>query len=159
MKFKISVEFLIVVFLFIAIMFVSTYGSIKITPFEHQNTKLPMFPYEGFATYDEWTNSIIKSVDEKPSVSITGPVSSYINNVEPKEENEKIDRIQKLNWGKYGTDQPIDAISKLPSNPSCINISSGLSNSLGSLCPTENIQKLFKSRGGNASGTPSQIGA
>jgi len=159
MKFKFSVEFLVVVFLFIAIMFVSTYGSTKITPYEHQNSKLPMFPYEGFATYDEWTNSIIKPVNEKPSVPVTDPVSSYIKNVKPKEENEKIDRLQKLHWGKYGNEKLIDAVSELPSNASCINISSGLSNSLGYLCPTENIQTLFKSRGGNASGTPSQIGA
>jgi hypothetical protein len=159
MKFKFSVEFLIVVFLFLSIMFVSTYGSTKIIPYEHLNAKLPMFPYEGFSTYDALTNTIIKPVNEKPSVSITAPVSNYINNVEPKEENEKIDRLQKLHWGKYGNEQPIDAISGLHSNPSCVNISSGLSNSLGSLCPTENIQKLFKSRGGNAGGTPSQIGA
>jgi hypothetical protein len=153
MKFKFSVEFLVVVFLFIAIMFVSTYGSTKITPFEHQNSKLSMFPYEGFANYDEWTNNIL---NVKPTVAVTDPVSSYIKNVKPNEENEISD---KLHWGKYGTEQPIDAVSGLPSNPSCIHISSGLSNSLGSLCPTEKIQNLFKSRGGNASGTPSQIGA
>jgi hypothetical protein len=159
MKFKFSVEFLIVVFLFIAIMIMSTYGSTKIIPYETQNSKLPMFSYEEFATYDESTNTILKTPNNTHSNLVTETDSSYINNVKPNKDNEITNKLSKLHWDKYGNEKLIDVVSGLPSNSSCENVSSGLSNSLGYLCPTENVQKLFKSRGGNASGASSQIGA
>ena len=149
MKFRFSMEFLIVVFLFVSIMIISTYGSTKVKPFESKSSSLNMFPYkDGFTDYNESASVLTKE-----------PMSTSIQNIKPNEESETPDRIQKLHWGKYGSEKPIDIMSTLPSNPSCLNVSGGLSNSKGYLCPTDDVKKLFKTRGGNSSGQPSQIGA
>ena len=58
----------------------------------------------------------------------------------------------------YGTDKPIDRFSGTPGSVSCDKISSGLSNSKGGLCLTDEQTKLLRTRGGNASGGDSQIG-
>lgn len=160
MKFNISTEFLIVVFLFLTVMIISCYGSTRIQPFESKSSTLSMFPYrDGFSDYgavdtvtSEETPTTVKEVKE--------PISSVIQNVKPNNDSEKPDRMQKLNWGEYGnTEQLIDVVSELPGSSSCMNVSAGLSNSKGYLCTTDNVQKLYKTRGGNASGQPSQIGA
>jgi hypothetical protein len=144
MKFNISTEFLIVVFLLLSVMIISSYGSTKIMPFESSSSTLPMFPYrDGFSDYNENVKVI--------------PNSESKGDVKP---NQSDETLQKLHWADYGIqEKPLDIMSQLPSSPDCLNISSGLSNSRGYLCPTDDVQKLYKSRGGNSSGQPSQIGA
>ena len=161
MKLNISVEFLIVVFLFISIMIVSTYGSTKIMPFEPTSSQLAMYPYrDGFTDYNTSDNEVISGPTNVDNVSkVKYSMSSYIANVKPNGENDTPDRMQRLQGSNYGTEQKLDVLSDLPSNASCANISSGLSNSKGYLCPTKEIQNLYTSRGGNASGKPAQIGA
>lgn len=159
MKFNISTEFLIVVFLFLTVMIISSYGSTRIQPFESNSSTLSMFPYrDGFSDYDA-----LDTITSDPSHSMTPntikePISSAIQNVKPNNDSETPDRMQKLNWGEYGTEHLIDVVSELSSNTSCRNVSAGLSNSKGYLCTTKDVQKLYKTRGGNASGQPSQIG-
>jgi len=161
MKFNFSVEFLIVVFLFMSIMIVSTYGSAKIMPFEQQSSQLAMYPYrDGFTDFNTSDNDVISGPTNVDNVSnVKYPMSGYISNVKPNDENDTPDRMQRLQGAKYGTEQKLDVFSDLPSNASCANISCGLSNSKGYLCPTKDIQDLYASRGGNASGRPAQIGA
>lgn len=144
MKFNISTEFLIVVFLLLTVMIISSYGSTKIMPFESSSSTLPMFPYrDGFSDYNENVKAIHNSESK--------------GDVKP---NQSDETLQKLHWADYGIpEKPLDIMSQLPSSPDCLNISSGLSNSRGYLCPTDDVQKLYKSRGGNSSGQPSQIGA
>ena len=144
MKFNISTEFLIVVFLLLSVMIISSYGSTKIIPFESSSSTLPMFPYrDGFSDYND--NVKIINSDSK-------------GDVKPNQSDETA--AQKLHWANYGIqEKPLDIMSQLPSSPDCSKIASGLSNSKGYLCPTDDILKLFKSRGGNSSGQPSQIGA
>ena len=145
MKFNISTEFLIVVFLFLSVMIISSYGSTNIMPFESSSSTLSMFPYrDGFSDYNE-NVKIIQNSDSK-------------GDVKPNKSDETA--AQKLHWANYGIqEKPLDIMSQLPSSTDCLNISSGLSNSKGYLCPTDDIQTLFKSRGGNSSGQPSQSGA
>ena len=144
MKFNFSTEVLIVVFLFLTVIFISSYGSTRVMPFEANPSTLPMFPYrDGFSDYN--------------AVS-PAKVSPHMD-VKPKEETEMPDRMQKLNWGEYGSEHLIDVVSELPGSPSCRDDSAGLSNSKGYLCTTKDIKTLYKPRGGNASGQPSQIGA
>lgn len=147
MKFKFSVEFLIVVFLFVSIMIISTYGSTKIMPFEQTSSKLPMYDYEGFG-----------GLDEEETLTTRKPVK---DTVKPIDKDETQDKPQTLQWSEYGKGQetPLDIMSQQKSDPSCGNISNGLSNSKGYLCPTEDVQKLQRSRGGNSNGAPDQIGA
>jgi hypothetical protein len=158
MKFNISTEFSIVVFLFLTVMIISSCGSTRIRSYESKSSTLPMFPYkDGFSNYDSPTDKIIpEPTNIEPLTTVKQPIR---NSVEPNDDSEKTDRMQKLQWGEYGIEHPIDIVSKLPSSPSCANISAGLSNSKGYICTTDEVQKMYKTRGGNASGQPSQIGA
>ena len=52
----------------------------------------------------------------------------------------------------------IDKFSSAVGNQSCVKTSSGLSNSTGALCLSEEQLYLLQSRGGNSTGRDSQIG-
>jgi len=58
----------------------------------------------------------------------------------------------------YIADNSIDKFSELKGNPSCFGNSSGLSNSLGSLCLDNDLSNALKTRGGNQTGANMQIG-
>lgn len=146
MKFKLSVEFLIVVFLFVSIMIVSTYGSTKIMPYEQKSAKLPMFKYEGFEGEGEGEGEEEKK-EEEPSNE------GFKDNVKPNSIEQPWARV------KNGPDKPLDIMSQQKTDSSCLNISTGLSKSTGYLCPTEEVQELQRTRGRNSSGVPHQIGA
>ena len=151
MKFKLSTEFAVVVFLFVSIMIVSTYGSTKIRPFQQVSSKLKMYPFhEGFEeNMDE---------EEKNKKEENKDLMDIVQNMEKNEGFEGMST--KLVWGQYGAQEPpLDIMSQLPSNPDCASTSCGLSNSRGYLCLSEEAKQLYKSRGGNSSGQPSQIGA
>jgi len=152
MKFKLSTEFAVVVFLFVSIMIVSTYGSTKIRPFQQVSSKLQMYPFR-----DGFTENMDEEEEEKENMEVGSDMMNIVNKME-KEGFETVSN--KLVWGNYGTpDKPLDIMSQLPSNPDCASISYGLSNSRGYLCPSEEVKRLSKTRGGNSSGQPSQIGA
>lgn len=146
MKFNLSTEFMIVVFLFVSIMIVSTYGSVKVKPYQQVSSKLSMYPYrDGFEGGNSEPPEEALALLDKPS-----PKPKSKSN--PKEEGfETIST--KLVWGNYGTqEKPLDIMSQLPSSPDCAFGSSGLSNSRGYLCPTNEVKQLYNSRGGNSSG-------
>ena len=182
MKFKLSAEFLVVVVLFISIMFVSSYGSTKFTPYQYSNSSLSMYPYrEGAETIsgnevsegssissdkkkesdvdDPKLESLLKSLNDNPSSSksgFTNKASSSDTETETKTES----FATLLSYSsKYGSETPIDPISQLSSSTNCIGKSSGLSNSNGGICITPEINHLLKTRGNNSTGQPSQIGA
>jgi len=176
MKFKLSPEFLVVVILFISIMFVCSYGSSKYMPYEQSNSSLDMFPYRegaetiaGNGSYDATSFSSAGSeTPSPPTPSSTSGDSSkqhkklelLLNSLEdttPKNP-ESFDTLSSYS-AKYGLEGNIDVISQLSSSPNCIGKSSGLSNSSGGICFTPQINQLLKTRGNNASGQPSQIGA
>lgn len=54
------------------------------------------------------------------------------------------------------TTETVDVFSLATSSPTC---KSGLTNTTGSLCLTDNMMKMLQTRGGNASGADSQIGS
>lgn len=54
--------------------------------------------------------------------------------------------------------QTIDVFSTSVGSPTCVGKSSGLSNSTGSLCLTDNMMQMLQTRGGNSTGHDSQIG-
>lgn len=51
-----------------------------------------------------------------------------------------------------------DPVYSLKGSPNCTGMSFGYSNSLGGLCFTDDVKNKFLSRGGNQSGSSSQIG-
>lgn len=138
MKFKFSVEFLIVVFLFISIMIISTYGSTKIMPFEQKSAKLPMYAYEGFE-------------DEEDEDEDKKPITEGLENADTVKPN-CADTPQWVNVNN-GPDKILDIMSQQKTDNSCSNISNGLSKSTGYLCPTEDVQELQRTRGGNYTGS------
>jgi len=182
MKFKLSPEFLVVVILFISIMFVSSYGSSKYIPYEESNSSLDMFPYRegvetmtGNGSYDATSFSSAGSgtpsppTTSPPTTSATSGDSSKqhkklelllssLDETTPKKNSESFDTLSSYS-AKYGSEGNIDVISQLSSSPNCIGKSSGLSNSSGGICFTPQINQLLQTRGNNASGQPSQIGA
>lgn len=159
MKFIFSAEFSIVVILFIGIMFISTCGSTKITPYEKSYNTLQMYPYsEGMESKmddksgGDMSAFIDKALKNKPSADSL-PVDNF-----PSPPNEGFDTL-KLNGSRYGAESLSDPISQLSSSPSCVGQSSGLSNSTGGLCFSPQMVQLLKTRGNNANSQPSQIGA
>ena len=52
----------------------------------------------------------------------------------------------------------LDQFSSAVGSPECVGKSSGLSNSTGPLCLSEDQKRLLQTRGGNATGMDSQIG-
>jgi len=53
----------------------------------------------------------------------------------------------------------IDMFSELEGNQSCFNSSSGLSNSKGAICLSPGLKQSLLTRGGNLTGSDSQIGS
>jgi len=160
MKFNLSTEFVVVVFLFVSIMIVSTYGSVKVRPFQQVSSKLSMYPYRD--GYENKSDS--ETVSEPPEEMLEylkKPSPTYNKIPASKPKSEGFETIStKLVWGNYGTqEKPLDIMSQLPSSPDCATGSSGLSNSRGYLCPSNEVKRLYGSRGGNSSGQPYQIGA
>lgn len=52
----------------------------------------------------------------------------------------------------------IDVFSTSVGSPTCVGKSSGLSNSTGALCLSDNMTQMLQTRGGNSTGPDSQIG-
>jgi len=180
MKFKLSAEFLIVVVLFVSIMFVSSYGSTKFTPYQYSNSSLSMYPYREGAetlsgngvsdgssissdkkkesdTTDPKLELLLKTLNENPSSSSSK--SGFTDQASSSETNTESFATLLSYSSKYGYEIPIDPISQLSSNTNCLGKSSGLSNSTGGICITPEINHLLKTRGNNSTGQPPQIGA
>jgi hypothetical protein len=170
MKFKLSVEFLIVVVLFISIMCVSSYGSTKLTPFQYSNSSLSMYPYrEGAETLEGngVSDGASISSDKKKESDVTDPkLESLLKTLSADPSASKSTETNTESFAtlasyssKYGSEMPIDPISQLSSSTNCLGKSSGLSTSTGGICITPEINHLLKTRGNNSTGQPSQIGA
>ena len=54
--------------------------------------------------------------------------------------------------------QTIDVFSTSVGSPTCIGKSTGLTNSTGALCLSDNMMQMLQTRGGNSTGPDSQIG-
>ena len=52
----------------------------------------------------------------------------------------------------------IDVFSTSVGSPTCIGKSTGLTNSTGALCLSDNMMQMLQTRGGNSTGPDSQIG-
>lgn len=125
-------EFIFVVVVFILVLFVSTYGSsINVVPYEHQTSKLPQFPFEGFlGNADITPEAIDPKIESNPILD--APRSELLKGYPLNE-----------------TNQTYDPISSLTSNHDCIGKSSNLSNSMGGICFDSETLALINDRGGN----------
>lgn len=147
MKFNSINLILIVVFLFI-ISSVTLVSNTVVMPYSESTIFSKEFPYEGFSNYGNLDGGFnTDSVFTENSLGCTKNVDCL-----------KVQGIDGLFCKPYVADKPIDKFSALESNKQCTGKSSGLSNSMGGLCLDANMEAMLKTRGGNASGSDSNIG-
>jgi len=131
MKYPFQPEFIFVVVVFILILFVSSYGSTNIVPYVHSNSKLPLYPYEGFiGNADITPESLNVKVAKNPIYD--APRSELLQG--------------------YPLNKPersYDVISNLDTSHDCIGKGSNLSNTTGSVCFDRKTLELIHNRGGN----------
>ena len=105
--------------------------------------------------YEPYTN-IMDGGSYSPAPVSSGPVSS------PQEAPTVYKKVGGFN-GIYpspsAVEPNVDLFIDLEGNSKCFNGSSGLSNSRGSLCLTPELKNALLTRGGNLSGSDSQIGS
>jgi hypothetical protein len=129
--------------------------------------------YESFTGTGSGTGSVSASVSETPSTNSatypsvgntlltqSGNMTSGLGITEPFESANE--NLRDLKWGPLRDSEVIDKFSQVHNNGTdgakgCI--SSGLSNSGGYICLTPELVNLLSTRGGNATGKDSQIGA
>jgi len=111
--------------------------------------------YEGFSNYNSRNKLNYSSIDKDPNTD------SDIDNYLIDEENTDDERHYGFNgiFCKPGVaDNTIDVFSNAKGSPTCFGSSSGLSNSMGSLCLDNNLTTLLRTRGGNQTSGDMQIG-
>ena len=122
MKTPKDIEFYIVIFLFLVVIFISVFGnSAKISPYHTMNTSLSPYPYEPFA-----------------------------NNNEEEDEEEEKEGMEGMGSAIKSSPPIYDPISKLEGKSSCVG-SSSYSNSLGGLCMSSEVKMAISTRGNNSS--------
>lgn len=105
-----------------------------VSPYHKDSLFSHEFPYEGFSSYV----SDVKSKETEPSIV------------------KKVEGFEGLQSSPLNSSQTIDIFSGFSGNNNCTP--SSYSNSKGYLCMDANATKLLLTRGGNASGNPSQVG-
>lgn len=129
-------EYYILILLFILVIFfvgVST----SFIPYNEANVFSKEFPYEGFQ------NKLQPESIKTDSIEI---------------ESQNVFGFDGLFASPYGKEELIDPLFAAKGNITCTGKSSGYTDSKGGLCLDDNIIRLFRTRGGNQSGIPSQIG-
>jgi hypothetical protein len=123
-------EFIFVVVVFILIVFVSNYGSSfgTYTPYVHNVSKLPQYPYEGFTNITP--EPIDTNVAKNPLLDAPRP-----------------ELLQ--GYPLIKPDKSNDPIGQLDSSYECIGNAANLSNSTGGICLDDTTMGLIKTRGGN----------
>ncbi len=101
--------------------------------------------YEGFSVLGYDSGSV---ADSNQNNMITPSTSDC----------KKVSGFDGLFCKPYAADTKIDPFADTPGNLTCFGSSSGLSNSKGSLCLSEQQKNMLSTRGGNQTGAQSQIG-
>lgn len=138
---KLPLEYYIVGFLFLVVIFLSIYGTSAISNFGEAKS-LNMYPYENFeSSFSQPVHSAANSSGcEKPAVDGTKGVLGIFE-------------ADGLKASPIDAPPLFDPVSKLKGSAECTGNgkTNGYSNSLGGLCFTEDVNKLFHARGTNTS--------
>jgi hypothetical protein len=124
-------------------------SSTVVQPYSADNIFSKEYPYEAFSNYN------YSNTNGSPNTE------SGINNFLIAKNTGECSKIQGFNGlfcKPYVADKNIDLFSEAKSSPSCFGKSSGLSNSLGSLCLDDKLTNALNTRGGNQTGANMQIG-
>jgi hypothetical protein len=121
----------------------------KVRPYSAETLFPHEYPYEGFANLD-YLNNDAKSND----LLVNNHLLANQNAADCK----KVNGFSGLFCKPGVADSQIDKFSSAKGSPKCFGQSSGLSNSMGSLCLDNDLARLLQTRGGNQTGAPSQVG-
>ena len=138
---------IIVVVIFSVIAYTILVSTTIVQPYSEDTIFARQFPYEGFSNYG--------NVDDSPNTD--GGVNDLLLQ-KSGAECTKVYGFNGLFCKPFVADSTIDKFSEVKGDPSCYGKSSGLSNSKGSLCLDQNLQNMLRTRGGNQSGVPMEIG-
>jgi len=142
-----TINILIAVIFFAVIVSILMISSTVVQPYSPDTIFSKEFPYEGFSNYSN-TNGNPNTESSINNFLINNNTASCV----------KIDGFNGLFCKPYVADNTIDKFSELKGDPSCFGNSSGLSNSLGSLCLDKDLSNALRTRGGNQTGSNMQIG-
>jgi hypothetical protein len=119
------------------IFFITVFSTKSFTPYDEKTIFSHMYPYEGF---EQIFNSTGKDVNNDSN------------------ECKKVYGLDGLFCSPNAKSEKVDVFSDAKGELTCSGKSSGLSNSKGGLCLDAKQLELLRTRGGNQSGLPSQIG-
>lgn len=118
-----------------------------VQPYSEDTIFARQFPYEGFSNYG--------SANDKPNAD--SMINDYLMQGAGAECT-KVYGFDGLFCKPNVADSKIDKFSEIKGDASCLGKSSGLSNSMGGLCLDDNMQNMLRTRGGNQTGFPMEIG-
>ena len=121
----------------------------KVRPYSPDTIFSHQYPYEGFANLD-YLNNDAKSND----LLVNNHLLANQNAADCK----KVHGFNGLYCKPGVADSKIDKFSGIKGDSKCFGQSSGLSNSMGSLCLGDDLTKLLQTRGGNQTSGPDKIG-
>ena len=157
----------IIVILVVIVIMTSSAGS-AVLPYSQDTLFSKEFHYEGMEPLAGSDFSVAASPKSevaapKPAVDAKKPavdpkksaVQSWsewlLGKPAPKKEDaKKVEGFESLMPAPYAESKVLDRFSHVSSGPQCVGQSSGLVNSLGGLCLSEEDRKMLTTRGGNA---------
>jgi hypothetical protein len=144
-------EFIVVFFLFLLVIGFATCDSCfsNVKPFNHYKQN-GQSKFEGFDNLPE----VISSPEYVPGS--TGSIGPSVD--KDSAGALSVFGFKGLYAAPYGKDAPIDPLYNQMGDPKCLSQSSGYTDSKGGLCLSNDVKKLFLTRGGNQSGAQAQIG-
>jgi hypothetical protein len=143
---KISTSLILIFVATVIVILSLTCSCMKYVPYSEDTIFAKQFPYEGFTSNHpplEYTTTPGQtSIDSYQSFSIDPTVSDC----------KRVYGFDGLYCKPYVADNIINPFAETKGSAQCTGKSSGLSNSQGGLCLTDNQKNLLATRGGNASG-------
>jgi hypothetical protein len=121
----------------------------RVRPYVRDSLFSNEYPYEGFGSMEYSNNA------QGVSDSSINDYSLSAGSVDCK----KVDGFDGLFCKPFVADSAIDKFSSAQGDPKNIGQSSGLSNSKGGLVLSNDLTNLLRTRGGNQTGGPDQIGS
>jgi len=151
MKLKgISTDYILIIIAFVVIIILTSCCAAKgVVPYYKDSIFAHQYPYEPFANIMDGGSYSPAPVSSGASASVQQAPSVY----------KKVGGFNGIYPSPSATEPNIDLFIDLEGNSKCFNGSSGLSNSRGSLCLTPDLKNALLTRGGNLSGSDSQIGS
>jgi len=166
---NIGIEYIFVIVAFVAVIMMASYDS-AIVPYRKEELFPRHFAYEGMEVKGNVMSSLLNPMDSmKPISQSMKPTSESMNPTSMNHTSQPMnptDYVLKKEsftgispYSVNTPETPLDPLSQIQGSKTCdFNSAIGYSNSMGPLCIDDSTMKLLRTRGGNQSGVPSQIG-